>query len=70
MKRAEAIEGLRRVMRRQHKAWKTEQSYVRWLERYMEWLGRQALGHRSLETTMIYITPQAHRLPSPLELSE
>lgn len=43
MKKEAAIQGMRAVMRRQHKAWKTEQSYVRWLERYMHWLH----AHRS-----------------------
>ena len=44
MKETEAIERLRRVIRRQHKALATEEAYVLWLRRYMKALRQMPPG--------------------------
>jgi integron integrase len=48
MKEAEAIDRMRQVIRRQHKALATEDAYVLWLRRYMKAL-RQTSSHLSSE---------------------
>lgn len=72
MKPQEASCKFRDYMRLKHLAWSTEQSYLAWLARYMRFLGQmraiqQAMGHKSLETTMGYLHAEALRVRSPLE---
>lgn len=44
MKRQEALQNLRMVLRRQHKALSTEQSYVGWLSRYITAIAQMPAG--------------------------
>ena len=59
MKEAQAIERLREVLRRQHKALATEDSYVLWLRRYIKALPKMPPGVSSEKKLEIFLTDLA-----------
>jgi site-specific recombinase XerD len=61
MNTSQAISGLRAVMRRQHKALSTEQSYIGWLRRYMTTLREMPEGLSSEKKLERFLTDLARR---------
>src|SRR5258708_9822601 len=60
MKEAQAIERLRQVLRLQHKALATEDSYVLWLRRYIKALSKMPQQLPSQKKLEIFLTDPAH----------
>lgn len=56
MKQAHAIERLRQVVRRQHKALATEDAYVLWLRRYIKAIAKMPPELASEKKLEIFLT--------------
>ena len=67
MNSAEAIELTTRVLRRQHKAIATEQSYLGWLRRYMAALRQMPNELASEQKLERFLSAEALSVVSPLE---
>jgi site-specific recombinase XerD len=61
MNTTQAIERARDVIRRQHKAWATEESYISWLRRYMAALPKMPNGLSSEQKIERFLTDLAYQ---------